>query len=205
MGVSVRFDLTTQDGASNVGSALHRLSDGEKAQLAGVITGNRSDVRLSDLLPSVIRVSATKEVTPLLAAGDARPDCLFTFRRAVNGTAIGWWELACAADLGSCDATAAAANDGSSSSVGPVRSARNGSEADGCEPSMYTISSQKTIGSFVSFGYGIIGLYFTVVFTIGRFVHMSVSRQAAVPRGGQSRETVAGRQAGRTLDIPQTE
>jgi hypothetical protein len=44
----------------------------------------------------------------------------------------------------------------------------------GCKPSLFTISSQKTIGSFVSFGYGIVGLYITVVFTIGRFVHMSV-------------------------------
>jgi hypothetical protein len=47
-------------------------------------------------------------------------------------------------------------------------------KVDGCDPSIFTISSQKTIGSYLSFGYGIIGLYFTVVFTIGRFVHMSV-------------------------------
>jgi hypothetical protein len=45
---------------------------------------------------------------------------------------------------------------------------------DACKPSFYTISSEKTIGSYLSFGYGIVGLYFTVVFTIGRFVHMSV-------------------------------
>jgi len=44
----------------------------------------------------------------------------------------------------------------------------------GCNPSVYTISSEKTIGSYFAITYGIIGLYFTVVFTIGRFVHMSV-------------------------------
>lgn len=191
--ININVKFVTEDGALNEGGSVHRLSDREKAQLAGVMVGNRSTVHLEGLLPSVIRVSATKEVTPLLAKDDARPDCVLAFQRRDNGSAVGWWDLTCSADLLSCgvlptavaDRVVSDTNNGTNSSspssaTGATSSAFKPLEQkEECKPSMYTISSQKTIGSFVTFGYGIIGLYFTVVLTIGRFVHMSV-RQSLV-------------------------
>jgi hypothetical protein len=42
------------------------------------------------------------------------------------------------------------------------------------QPPHHRHHHHQTIGSFFSLSYGIIGLYFTVVLAIGRFVHMSV-------------------------------
>ena len=200
--MTLQFAFGTQDGSINQGKLVHPLAQEEKQQLAEIIRGTRTSLRLQAVLPSVIRISTTKEVTPLVATGDILADCMLAFTKlgdevssAGDGTdptsmlggggaspggtgnsfttaVVGWWDLTCGnAAAGGC------ANPleprGQAAATVPLNP-ETGEPEPGCNPSVYTISSEKTIGSYFAITYGIIGLYFTVVFTIGRFVHMSV-------------------------------
>jgi hypothetical protein len=73
---------------------LDRHFQEETRQLARVMTGNQSSVTVRNVLPDLIRISSTKEVTPLLSGGDRR-DCVFSFRALSNDTSLGWWEMRC--------------------------------------------------------------------------------------------------------------
>jgi hypothetical protein len=239
--MTLRFSFGTQDGSINDGAVVHPLSPEEKRGMAEIIRGDRTALRLQGVLPSIIRISTTKEVTPLLASGDIRADCVLTFNKLGDDEAgaaadpattlavgaVGWWDLTCGSAARGCG-TALEPQGAAAAAVeeDPV----TGQPEPGCNPSVYTISSEKvrgwwvwvlvgkgvirfdsiwcdsvrpwpcfpypclcffhthhththtracarneqTIGSFFSLSYGIIGLYFTVVLAIGRFVHMSV-------------------------------
>jgi len=194
--MTLQFTFGTQDGSTNQGSIVHSLAQEEKQQLAEIIRGTRTSLRLQSVLPSVIRISTTREVTPLIASGDILTDCMLAFtklgdevsssistgsgpganlgqdRTNFTTAVVGWWDLTCGnAAAGGC-ATAMEPR-GQEAATVPLDPETGEPEA-GCNPSVYTISSEKTIGSYFAITYGIIGLYFTVVFTIGRFVHMSV-------------------------------
>ena len=217
--MTLQFAFGTQDGSVNQGKLVHPLAREEKQQLAEIIRGTRTSLRLQAVLPSVIRISTTKEVTPLVATGDILADCMLAFTMlgdevssAGDGTdptsmlggggappggtgntnfttaVAGWWDLTCgnAAAGGCANPLEPRGQDAATVPLNP----ETGEPEPGCNPSVYTISSEKTIGSYFAITYGIIGLYFTVVFTIGRFVHMSVMYVLAL--GG-----VVGRKGGR--------
>lgn len=246
--MTLRFSFGTQDGSINDGALVHPLSAEEKLGMAEIIRGDRTALRLQGVLPSIIRISTTKEVTPLLASGDVLSDCVLTFNNlgttdatappegaeadpaaALTTAAVGWWDFTCGSAAQGCS-TALEPQGAASASV--AEDPATGQPEEGCNPSIYTISSEKvravcvrfvrrrpvalwrfmwmacvsvclsvgvwlslfpagpadppfqpphhrhhhhqTIGSFFLLSYGIIGLYFTVVLAIGRFVHMSV-------------------------------
>lgn len=191
--MTLQFAFGTQDGSVNQGELVHPLAQEEKQQLTDIIRGTRTSLRLQAILPSVIRILATKEVTPLISTGDILADCMLAFTRLgdedvsagteadpismLGGgnttTAVtGWWDFTCgnAAAGGCASPLDPRGQDAATVPLNP----ETGEPEPGCNPSVYTISSEKTIGSYFAITYGIIGLYFTVVFTIGRFVHMSV-------------------------------
>lgn len=190
--MTLQFAFGTQDGSVNQGGLVHPLAQEEKQQLTEIIRGTRTSLRLQAILPSVIRILATKEVTPLISTGDILADCMLAFTRLgddstagteadptsvldgrnITTAVTGWWDFTCgnAAAGGCASPLDPRGQDAATVPLNP----ETGEPEPGCNPSVYTISSEKTIGSYFAITYGIIGLYFTVVFTIGRFVHMSV-------------------------------
>jgi len=167
--LTLNFRFGTSDTSVSQGGVAHRLNPQEKADLAQVITGNRTSVPLTNVLPTLVRIASTKEVSPLLET--VNKDCVLSFNTIKNSSRgiVGWWGFNCGSAISGCGDANIQQVVGNQASIVIAEN-----EGGTCEPSYYTISSQKTIGSYLSFGYGIIGLYVTVVFTIGRFVHMSV-------------------------------
>lgn len=163
----LRFSFGTQDGSVNDGAVVHALSAEEKRQMAEIIRGNRTALRLQGVLPSIIRISTTKEVTPLLTSGDILGDCVLTFTKLgdevstntttsadatpagadgegsftpLTTTAVGWWDFTCGSAARGC--STALEPQGPAAAVveeDPV----TGQPEPGCNPSIYTISSEK--------------------------------------------------------------
>ena len=160
--MTLRFSFGTQDGSVNDGAVVHALSGEEKRQMAEIIRGNRTALRLQEVLPSIIRISTTKEVTPLLSSGDILGDCVLTFNQLGDGvstnnttpppdtdgsafvplmtTAVGWWDFTCGSAARGCGTAL--------EPLGPAAAVVEedpvtGQPEPGCNPSIYTISSEK--------------------------------------------------------------